>query len=149
MTIDLTLENASYHMVAKNATGQTITLDNAPDAERKGMSPMEAVASGLAGCSSIDVLHILRKGRYEVDSFRVHVDAQRREEPIPRVFEAIHLHFVLEGDLPEDVVRRAIELSLDEYCSVSKMIEKTATITYDFTLNGKKYAGRSETTATG
>lgn len=146
MTIDLSLLDDGFHMEAENATGQTVTIDNSPEEERsdQGMSPMQLTATSLAGCSSIDVLTILRKGRHEVKTYRVRVDAERRSEPLPRVFEDIHLHFEVEGDIPPKALRRAIDLSLGTYCSVSKMLEKTATITYTFTLNGEDYAEGSD-----
>lgn len=106
--------------------------------EQEGLSPMEMTALSVVGCSSIDILTILEKQRQEIDDFSAEIDAERADEP-PRVFTDLHMHYLLSGDLDPDKVRRAIELSLDKYCSVSNMVDQTATITYAFTVNGKRY----------
>jgi putative redox protein len=77
---------------------------------------MQALAGGLAACMGIDVAHILRQGRFELRGLRVRLDARRAPEP-PRRFESIDLHFLVEGNVPEDRVARAIELSRNTYCS--------------------------------
>lgn len=106
--------------------------------EQEGLSPMEMTALSVVGCSSIDILTILEKQRQEIDDFSAEIDAERADEP-PRVFTDLHMHYLLSGDLDPDKVRRAIELSLDKYCSVSNMVDQTATITYAFTVNGERY----------
>lgn len=106
--------------------------------KQEGLSPMEMTALSVVGCSSIDILTILEKQRQEIDDFSAEIDAERADEP-PRVFTDLHMHYLLSGDLDPDKVRRAIELSLDKYCSVSNMVDQTATITYAFTVNGERY----------
>ena len=101
-------------------------------APKPGPSAMELVLIGAGGCSAWDVVNILEKARQVVDDVIVELDADRAEEP-PRVFTRIHMHFVVKGrSLAEDHVRRAIELSVEKYCSATKMLEKTATVTHDF-----------------
>ena len=56
-----------------------------------------------------------------------------------RVFTDLHMHYELDGAVLPDKVRRAIELSLETYCSVSNMVDQAATITYAFTINGDRY----------
>ncbi|GHA03540.1 OsmC family protein [Oceanisphaera arctica] len=98
----------------------------------KGASPMEAVLLGAGGCSAIDVVSILEKGRQQVTGCEVELDADRAENP-PRVFTAIRLHFVVTGQgLAEKQVARAVELSMDKYCSVMKMLEKAVTVESSF-----------------
>lgn len=106
--------------------------------EQTGISPMEMVALSVGGCSSIDILMILDKQRQDVEDFSVQVDGERADGP-PAVFTDIHVHYEMTGEVAPEKVRRAIDLSLETYCSVSKMIEKTATITYAFTVNGTRY----------
>jgi len=110
----------------------------ASSADQEGLSPMEMAALSVVGCSSIDILTILDKQQQEVTAFNAEIDTQRAEEP-PRVFTDLHMHYVLEGDLAPEKVRRAIELSLDTYCSVSNMVDQTASITYAFTVNDERY----------
>lgn len=106
--------------------------------EQEGLSPMEMTALGVLGCSSIDILMILNKQKQEVDDFSAEIDGERADDP-PRVFTDLHMHYEVTGEVEPAKVRRAIELSLDTYCSVSNMVKHTATITYAFTVNGERY----------
>ena len=91
-----------------------LTLDSASEA---GPSPMQALAFGLAGCMAMDVVHILQKGRHDLRGLRAELTGARAEEP-PRRFTTITLKYTINGDIADDVVARAIELSRDKYCSV-------------------------------
>jgi putative redox protein len=93
---------------------------------------MEYVLLGTGGCSCVDVVHILKKGRHDVRDCVVLLDADRAPED-PKVFTRIHMHFVVTGrGLKPETVARAVELSAEKYCSASIMLAKTATITHDF-----------------
>lgn len=97
-----------------------------------GPSPMELVLIGTGGCSAFDVVHILEKGREPVEDCVVELEAERAETD-PKVFTRIHMHFIVKGrGLSEAKVQRAIDLSIDKYCSASAMMAKTATVTHDF-----------------
>lgn len=141
MNIHLHRLDDAFHFELTNDTGNVVHVDASPAAGGKGQGarPMELVAMGLAGCSSIDVLSILEKQRQVVERYDVALRADRATDAVPAVFTAMHLHFIVDGAVEADKLRRAIELSIDKYCSVSKMLEKTATITYSFTLNGETY----------
>lgn len=82
-----------------------------------GPSPPEAVAMALAGCMAIDVADIVRKGRYELTAFETTISGERRDDP-PRHFVSFTLHFHLTGVVPDHAVQRAIDLSVEKYCSV-------------------------------
>lgn len=110
----------------------------ASSGEQEGISPMEMTALSVVGCSSIDILMILEKQKQAVDDFEAEIDAERADDH-PRVFTDVHMHYVFEGDVEPDKVRRAIDLSLDTYCSVSNMVGETATITYSFAVNGEQF----------
>jgi putative redox protein len=141
MTVQLERINNAIQFEGTNDSGDRLTIASKSDQE--GVSPMEMTAMAVGGCSSIDILMILEKQRQPVDSFAVQVDAERAEDH-PRVFTDIHVHYTLTGDADPAKVRRAINLSLDTYCSVSKMVDQTATITYAFTLNEDTYEGALE-----
>ena len=122
----------------KTFTGQTesghsIVIGTADgEAPKPGPSAMELVLMGAGSCSAWDVVEILRKGRQAIEDVIVELDADRAPEP-PKVFNRIHLHFIVKGrDLSEHRVKRAIDLSVEKYCSATKMLEKTATVTHDF-----------------
>ena len=87
---------------------------------------------GLGGCTSYDVVTILKKSRQDVKDCSAEISAERSEN-IPKVFTKIHIHFILEGnDLDASVIERKINLSATKYCSASIMLEKSVTITHDF-----------------
>lgn len=138
MTVHLERINDAIQFEGANDSGDSLTI--ASKEAQDGVSPMEMAAMAVGGCSSIDILMILEKQRQEVDDFSVQVDAERADDH-PRVFTKMHVHYTLTGDADPEKVRRAINLSLDTYCSVSNMIDHTATLTYTFTLNEKTYQG--------
>lgn len=111
---------------AVSGSGHTVILDGAPESggENAGARPMELVLIGVAGCSSYDVVHILRKQRQNVSSCVARVTAERADEP-PRVFTRLSMHFIVSGDgLNEKKVGRAVALSAEKYCSASIMLAR-------------------------
>jgi uncharacterized OsmC-like protein len=120
-----------FDLELKNSLNQVIELNAAPSlgGKDKGFRPMELVAGSLAGCSAIDVLHILNKQKIRPHSFDVKVNATRKDE-VPATFERIHLEFFVSEEVPRDKLIRAIELSMDKYCSVTKILEPTCIITH-------------------
>lgn len=135
MKITLKRLNDNYHMEAENEDGNTIQMDGSPaiGGENLGARPMQVLLMSLAGCSSIDVISILKKMKQEVTDYHVEVDAEREADVVPSLFTNIHLKYTLKGhNLEESKVRRAIELSADKYCSVSKILEPTAKITWSY-----------------
>ena len=114
-------------------SGHTIAFGTAHgDGAKPGPSPMELVLIGTGGCSAWDVVNILEKGREPVDDVTVTLDSDRAETE-PRVFTRVHLHFTVTGcGVDPKKVARAIDLSMEKYCSASAMIAKTAAVTHDF-----------------
>ncbi len=121
-------------MLATNERGNTIHIDGAPAAggENKGFRPMELLAAGAGSCSSIDIITILGKQHQELIDIQVEVTAEREQDTVPSLFTSIHLHYNLKGNLERKKVEKAIALSLGKYCSVAKILEKTAKITHSF-----------------
>jgi putative redox protein len=120
--------------VGESGSGHKLVLGTArsPQQATPGPSPMELVLIGTGGCSAFDVVHILQKGREAVEDCVVELDAERAENE-PRVFTRIHMRFVVKGrGLAAAKVERAIQLSVEKYCSASAMLAKTAVITHDF-----------------
>ncbi|WP_431224676.1 OsmC family protein [Serratia sp. L9] len=116
--------------LGESASGHQILMDgNAGD---KAPSPMEMVLMSVGGCSAIDVVAILQKGRNDVRDCEVKLTSERREEA-PRLFTHINLHFIVSGKgLTYKIVERAVDLSAEKYCSVSLMLGKAANITHSF-----------------
>lgn len=118
---------------ADTGSGHTIQMDGPPDhgGENKGARPMEMLLAGLGGCTSFDVMLILKRSRQDVRDCVAEITAERAEED-PKVFTKIHIHFRVTGKgLDPKRVARAISLSEEKYCSASIMLAKTAEITHD------------------
>ncbi len=118
----------------RSESGHTVIMDGSPEigGENRGPRPMEMLLLGLGGCTSIDVMMILGKGRQDVTDCVVQIDAERAPAE-PKVFIRIHVHFVVSGrQLDPKRVEKAIQLSAEKYCSASIMLGKTAAITHDF-----------------
>ena len=126
------LDHMSF--VGESDSGHSVVMDGAPDAGGRnlGVRPMEMLLLGLGGCTAFDVVSILHKSRQHLVDCEVEIEAERAED-IPKVFTSIHLHFIVKGrDIDPNKVAKAVDLSADKYCSASRMLEKTATITHDF-----------------
>ncbi|HQG37532.1 MAG TPA: OsmC family protein [Chitinophagales bacterium] len=133
MKIEIERVNNKVHLEAKNEQGIIVHMDGSPEigGEDLGARPMQLILMGLGGCTSMDMLSVLKKMREDVKSYKVTVDAERATEH-PMVFTKIHVHYILEGKLKKENVEKAIALSMDKYCSVTHMLNKTATITHSY-----------------
>lgn len=122
--------------VGRAGSGHAVLLDAAPDVggEDSAPRPMELVLIGLGGCTGMDVVSILRKMRLNWERFEILLEAERAPDH-PKVFTKIHLIYRIWGEVPEEKLKRAIELSLGRYCSVTAMLRRTAEITYDYEIN--------------
>ncbi|GAA6205189.1 MULTISPECIES: OsmC family protein [Thalassotalea] len=113
-------------------SGHTIVLD--ANAGSLAPSPLENVLISLGGCSSVDVISILKKTRQNVSDCKVEISGTRVDS-VPKLFSDIHLHFVISGtNVEEKHVKKAISLSADKYCSVALMLNKSVNITHDFSI---------------
>ena len=109
--------------------GNTVLFDAEP-AHARGPSPMEAVLMALCGCTSVDVVSILKKKRQALTGLRVSAVAEQAPTP-PRVFTKIKLTYAVSGKLSREAVEHAVALSKEKYCSVSLMLEKAAEVDYE------------------
>jgi|SRR5690606_22767971 len=137
MKIFLKRLNENYHFETRNERGDIVHLDNKSEPKPQGASPMELLLMGIAGCSGIDIVMILKKQKIEPEDLQMEVEGFRKEGAIPNVFTAIKMKVLLKGDFPPEKAKRAVDLSIEKYCSVAKMLEKTAEISYDVYLNGE------------
>lgn len=133
--------DAPYHFIGTNDTGNELHMDGSPDigGQNLGARPMQVLLMSLAGCTGIDVVMILDKQRQQYDSFDMEVEGQRVEEAQAKPFSHITIHFTFTGELDPGKAQRAIELSMEKYCSVGLTINKAAKIDYTLTVNGVKY----------
>ena len=120
--------------LGESGTGHTIVMDGPEDAggHGTGMRPMELLLLGLGGCTSFDVITMLKKSRQDINDCVVEIDSERSDE-IPKVFTKINVHYTVTGkDLKEAHVKRAVSLSTEKYCSASLMLGKTAEISHSY-----------------
>ncbi len=136
MKIQIKRKNDAVLMEATNENGNTILLDGSPavGGVNGGFRPMQTLLAGIGGCSAIDVMHILKKQRQPLEDLEVDVTAEREDKPAPSVFTAIDVHFKFRGNLEDEKVQKAVALSMEKYCSVARILEKTAKITYQITI---------------
>ncbi|OIK11368.1 peroxiredoxin [Bacillus sp. MUM 116] len=116
-------------------SGHEIKMDAAEEVggTNSGARPTELLLNAVAGCTGIDIISILTKMRLNPSKFFMEVEGHRADEH-PKKFTEILIHYALEGDLPEDKVIRAIQLSMDKYCSVSHSL--SADIHASYSING-------------
>ncbi|MCJ8318671.1 MAG: OsmC family protein [Colwellia sp.] len=113
-------------------SGHTLVLD--ANGGNLAPSPLESVLISLGGCSSVDVVSILKKSRQKITDCQVEITG-KRVDTVPKLFSDIHLHFIIEGqDISQKHVERAVTLSADKYCSVALMLNKTVNITHDYSI---------------
>lgn len=104
--------------------------------QRLGPSPMEMLLLGLGGCTTYDVVSILKKMRQPVEDVEVDITSERAEDP-PRVFTKIHAVFTVKGSgVSPEKAEEAVKLSADKYCSASIMLGKTAEISHEVRVVG-------------
>jgi putative redox protein len=139
MKINLKRVDNDFNLEATNEEGNSVLIDASKEigGSGKGMRPMQLILAALGSCSTIDIISILRKQKQEPDSVEVEVNGER--EPIGvegySLFKTIDVHFILKGTIDKDKAERAVKLSMEKYCSVTKTLEPTAKISYRVTLN--------------
>ena len=114
----------------RNEAGGTVQMGNQNG--QPGLSPMELLLAGMAGCTGIDIVNILRKKRQRIEDFQVRVRGKRADQP-PKVYTKIEVTYLLWGeDLDPRAVEHAIQLSEDKYCSASVMLRAMAEISSEY-----------------
>lgn len=132
--IELERVDGDFMMEARNDKGNTVIMDAGPDdgGHDKGVRPMQMLLAAMGGCSSVDVISILRKQREDLKDIKITVTGEREKGAIPSLYTQVNAHFKLYGNLNPEKVDKAIALSVNKYCSVAKTLEKTAKVTYSF-----------------
>lgn len=139
MKVTLDRVNEKFHFKVKNDRGYIVDLDKRKiqGGDDLGASPMELLLMGVAGCSGIDLIGILQKQRQEITSFQMEVEGERKPVGDAKPFSKIHATIFIEGEVKPKKAWKAAQLSFEKYCSVSKTLEPTATVTYAVVVNGE------------
>lgn len=133
MKIEINRLDDHLLMEATNEDGHRVLLDGTT----KAMRPMQMILTALGGCSTIDVVLILKKQREPIEDIKIVIEGERHEDKVPKTFKKINVHYIIYGNVKEAKAKRAIDLSMDKYCSVSKMLEPTVEITNSFEIVSK------------
>jgi putative redox protein len=134
MKIYLKRTNQAVHFEATNERGHTVNIEGSPNigGEDSAPSPTELLLMSQAGCTAIDVVELLKKMRQPLEHLEVETEGHRAQDQVPKVFTHIHLHYKLYGDINPKKAEKAISMSIEKYCTVSKMIDKVAALTHSF-----------------
>ena len=130
------LWNDRLSFTGQSESGYSLPLDAevSVGGEEDGFRPMELMAIGLAGCTAMDTISIMKKKKQDVTKFEVHVHAERSDE-FPKVFTNITLDYIFEGHNIDPVaVERALELSATKYCPAQAMLSKACKIDHKYSI---------------
>lgn len=143
MEVLLNRLDQDFHFEASGSSPISVQIDAAEriGGHNAGARPMELILMGLGGCTAIDVILILKKQRQVVDDFQIRVQGEREKiegtEMMP--FRKINIQFELKGNINGNKAVRAIQISMDKYCSATAQLAPSATITHSLLLNGLKF----------
>lgn len=118
----------------KATSGHTLMMDADEESggHNAGARPMELLLVGFGGCSGMDVISILRKKRQQVTGLEINVKGEKTED-YPKIYKEVHIEYVVKGKgVQKEAVERAIQLSLDKYCSVGATLAKAGKITHSY-----------------
>ena len=119
--------------IAQTGSGHTVVMDALDHGgHNRAARPMEMVLAGMGGCSAFDVVEILKKSKQQIMDCEVLLEAEHADA-IPAVFTKIYIHYIITRlHLNDKYVQRAVELSVDKYCSVEMMLRNSVDITYGY-----------------
>jgi putative redox protein len=120
-TIQLSRVHGDFGFEATDENGHTIKMDSSPESGglNYGVRPMQSLLMALGGCSAIDVISILKKQRQDVADYKMTISGEREKGKEPSLWQTIHVKFQLYGDIDPDKASRAVDLSINKYCSVA------------------------------
>ncbi len=139
--VELSRMDDAYHMVATNDRGNIIHIDEKVEAGGKGagFGPMQSLLAALGGCSTIDVVSILKKQRQPLEDIKITVTGEREPNATPSLYQTVHAHFKLFGKIDKDKAEKAVALSVEKYCSVAMTLRKSgAKVTHSFEIIGDR-----------
>ena len=125
MKVKIQSTHGELNFKGTNERGQSLQFSGSSESA----SPMEAVLMSVAACSAIDVEIFLNKMRQPLDHIEVEVKGDQ-VDAVPAIFSDIHLHYKIYGDVKPEKATKAVEMSMEKYCSVSIMLQKGVTMTH-------------------
>ncbi len=139
MKVHLKRIDDAFQFEAKNETGNSVIYDIAPESGGKGngIRPMQSLIMALGACSSVDIIIILKKQKQEITDFQIEIDAEREKGKEPALWKIAHTIYHIDGKVDPEKAKRAVDLSMEKYCSVSRTLEIAgAKLTWEVRVNG-------------
>ena len=138
MKVELKRVDQNFHFQGFGSSEVPVNIDGSTDigGNNSGARPMELILMGLGTCGAMDIISILKKQKQDLQDLKIEVDGERDYDKTPAVFTNIKINFIFTGNLDRTKVEKAVNLSMEKYCSVSAMLEKTVKIEYTFIING-------------
>jgi len=125
---------SGMQFIGEASSGHAIVMDanHEVGGGDTGLRPTELLLIGIGGCSGMDVISILKKKRQDVTGLEINIEGSKAESH-PKKFTTMHVHYIVKGNaVSEEAVTRAVDLSMDKYCSVKASLEPTVKITYSY-----------------
>ena len=138
ITIEMNRVAGDYGFEAKDANGHLLMTDISEDTggQNAGIRPMQLLLMALGGCSSIDVVSILKKQRQTIERLSMKIEGEREKGKEPALWESINIEFILKGKIDSEKLEKACTLSIEKYCSVAETLRRSGTkITWKAILN--------------
>ncbi len=125
-TVTITRTRPEYGFTATDETGNTLTMDNAPENGEQpyGIRPMQGLLISLGGCSGIDMVSILKKQRQPLESLTLEVQGEREKDAVPALWKTVHIRFGIGGAVNLEKATHAAKLSVEKYCSVAETLRR-------------------------
>lgn len=125
-TIQLSRVHGDFGFEATDENGHTVKMDSSPESGglNYGIRPMQSLLMAVGGCSAIDVISILKKQRQDVVDYKMTISGEREKGTEPSLWQTIHIKFQLYGNIDKDKAERAVDLSINKYCSVAATLMK-------------------------
>ena len=124
-TINISRLSGDFGFEAKDENGHSILMDSSPESggQNFGVRPMQVLLMGLGGCSAIDVITILKKQRQDVVDYKMVVKGEREPGKEPSLWKEVDLEFHIYGNVDQEKAEKAVELSVNKYCSVAATLK--------------------------
>lgn len=134
MEIIINRVDQKFHFEGIGASKVPVHIDGSEDigGSNSGARPMELLLMSLGSCGAMDIVSILKKQKQNLKDFKILINGERDYDQTPAVFTNIKIEFQFYGELDYNKVEKAVNLSMEKYCSVSAMLEKTTNISYSF-----------------
>lgn len=130
-----------YGLTITDVAGNSMNIDIPEEqgGNGNGLRPMQTILAALLGCCNVDVVAILKKQRQEITNIEIEVDGEREQNKEPSVWQNVNLVFKIDGKVEPDKAYRAVQLSLNKYCSVAETLRRAGAV-----INFKIYVNNEE-----